>query len=239
MYIHTCARERKYERHNMSGSDGCVQSQSTPTSSIRVADQLIHILQGGTWALFGISVMAAIARTGIRIQMNRKLAIDDAFLLFACTCLTASFALLVVFTPAIFQGEAIVPNQPFVLLTSKSSQQLRWLQKVTCSNLALMWTVIFSIKFAFLSLFHTLVRRMRMENLYWKFVAGLTALAYAFCVCHGFVSCPQFNLTACRFRPCPRKKDELHELIFLQYSEVCTCFSVQQDAGIIMHDNES
>lgn len=223
----------------MSDSDACVQSQSTRTSSIRVADQLIHIFQGGTWALFGISVMAAIARTGIRIQQNRKLAIDDVFLLFACTCLTASFALLIVFTPAIFQGEPIVPNLPHVLLTSESSQQLRWLQKVTCTNLALMWTVIFSIKFAFLSFLRKLVRRIPMESLYWKLVAGLTALAYAFCVCHGFVSCPQFNLSACRFRPNPRKKDELHELIFLQYSEVCTCFSIEEDAGIIMHDNES
>lgn len=165
--------------------------------------------------MFGISVMAAVARTWIRIQQNRKLAIDDAFLVFACTCLTASFALLIVFTPTLFQEEAIEPNLPQVLLTSKSIHQLLWLQKVTCSNLALMWTVIFSIKFAFLFFFRTLVRRMPREHLYWKIVTGFTALVCAFSVCDGFISCPHFSLSACRFRPNPRKKDELHELSFL------------------------
>lgn len=69
-------------------------------------------LQGGACALFGISIMAAVARTWIRIQQNRKLAIDDAFLVLACTCLTASFALLIVFTTTLFQEEAIEPNLP-------------------------------------------------------------------------------------------------------------------------------
>lgn len=35
--------ERKYERHNMSDSDDCVQGQSTRTSNIRVPDQLIYL----------------------------------------------------------------------------------------------------------------------------------------------------------------------------------------------------
>lgn len=157
--------------------------------------------------LFGVSVMAAIARTGIRIQQNRQLAIDDAFVAFACMCLTASFTLLILITPAIFLEEAIVLNLPYEL-TPESIQQLLWLQKITYSYLALMWTVIFSIKFAFLFFFRTLVRRMPMEILYWKVVAGFTALVYGFCVCDVFIPCPHFNLSACRFRPTPRKKDQ-------------------------------
>lgn len=76
-------------------------------------------------------------------------------------------------------------------LSLSFQSRLGWFQKQISPYSVLSWTVIFCVKFAFLSFFRQLVRRLRPMQLYWRGVAIFTVIAYLYCVAEPFFSCPK------------------------------------------------
>ena len=154
--------------------------------------------------------MAAFTRVTIRMRSQKRLFLDDYLLLFSCVCLTAATALLYYGTAAIYFAEnlslnpshfatavAAGPVDPTIM--RKMLEQLVLFQRINWSYLALTWTSIFAVKFAFLAFFRHLVDRVPALTLYWKVVLVITSVIYGFCVCDAFISCSKLGIASREF----------------------------------------
>ena len=145
-------------------------------------------------------------RTALRIHFQRRLFLDDAFLLLACATLTAAIPVLYgTIGPLYFLLEhasggpsATSPSQSAG--TNLNAEVHRYkLLHITYE--ALVWTAIFAVKFSFLSFFRHIVDRIPSLMLHWKVVGVVNIVACAFCVCFSFITCPFTGYTAGRFEP--------------------------------------
>ena len=151
--------------------------------------------------------MAAFTRIGIRLHTRSRLHLDDFMLLFACICLVAATALLYHGTVAIYFAEQLALNPKQLASVSAATpvnpmavetllDQLVLFQRIIWSYLALTWTAIFAVKFAFLVFFRRLVDRLPVLTMFWKFVLACTVLVYGFCVCDAFISCSKLGMAS-------------------------------------------
>lgn len=136
--------------------------------------------------LFSLAMIAATARTVVRLKTYRRLFVDDIFLLFACICLTVTTILTYnmisdLYTPYV-QWELMPPE----VLGPRVTRY----QRTVFANLAISWTVIFAVKFAFLCFFRALVDRIKNWTTYWKVVLGVTTVSFCFVVNEGIAACP-------------------------------------------------
>jgi len=150
------------------------------------------------WILFGLAMMATIARLAMRILQHRRVFLDDGFLLFACACLCAATGLLYRFLPVMYLDEGL----NFSLLTTPFGPQeiddLIWYQKMVYSFVVLSWVTIFAVKLSILVFFRNLIRRLIWMNTYWKVVIVTSLLACGFNICQDFITCSHFNLSMCK-----------------------------------------
>ncbi|MCJ1362616.1 hypothetical protein MMC16_001721 [Acarospora aff. strigata] len=148
---------------------------------------------------FGISILSVVVRIAIRLQSQKRLQLDDYLLIFAFICLTAATVLLYIGTSVIYFIEEVTLNgigATQAVGMAVFLQRLVYYQKINWAYLALSWTTIFFVKFAFLSFFRPLVDRLPSMHMYWRIVVGFTALVFAFAVCDAFIVCPQLGLEA-------------------------------------------
>ena len=145
-------------------------------------------------------------RTALRLHFQRRLCIDDAFLLLACVALTAA-------VPVLYR--AIGPLYSLQELASGRLSATSWSQSAG-TNLnaevhrykllhttyeALVWTAIFAVKFSFLSFFRHIVDRIPSLIIHWKVVGGMNIVACVFCVCFSFMTCSLTGYAASRLIP--------------------------------------
>ena len=144
-----------------------------------------------------MAMLSAIVRIAIRLRSQKRLSLDDCLIIFACICLSAGTTLLYLGTSAIFFIEDLTLNGMGVLAAvgpDSFLQQLTFYQKINWSYLALTWTTIFFVKFAFLAFFRHLVNRLPSMQRYRTVLVVFTILVFAFAVCDGFIACPKLGL---------------------------------------------
>lgn len=137
---------------------------------------------------FSVAIMTAIARTIIKLYYQKRLWIDDAFLLFAVLSLCAAMGVIFISFPSmhlleVFLTEIVSPEHAW---DGIERAQHRNIQK---GCLILCLTTIFAIKFSFLFFFKTLTRRLRTVTLYWRVVSVITALAWVLGISIPFIPC--------------------------------------------------
>lgn len=137
--------------------------------------------------------MAAL-RFAVRLHNQRRLFFEDALLLFACTCLTVATILLYKFSIYLFVAERLLKG--LIAPSSDIVMQMLWFHKIIYAYMGLIWTTIFFVKFCFLGFFRRLINRLRAMILYWRFVVGVTGIAYIFCICSPLIECPTFTKRA-------------------------------------------
>lgn len=146
--------------------------------------------------VFGVAILAAVTRTAIRIHLKQRLQIDDGFLFLACVCLIATTILLYKMVTDIYFFQSLSSDPSAVAIPMDIVSRIDWFQKSDSAYLFVTWTAIFAVKFSFLAFFRRLIDRLGSIIIYWKVVIGFTASAFAFCVCDGFIACPQRGLSA-------------------------------------------
>ena len=158
-------------------------------------------MQGVCGALFGLAIMAAIARTSIRFRTTPKYALDDALLLFACICLAAATGLLYKLIPKAylyeeldFQERVSLPF-PITDIAKETVLTLRILHAYTLTS----WLVVFAAKFCFLSFFRALIDRVRGMIIYWRIVVLITIIFGGLSLCETFIACPHIEASSCEF----------------------------------------
>lgn len=144
----------------------------------------------------GISVVTIIVRLVIRIYIRHKLYIDDYVLLFGLACLTPATYLVFTNAQLVFPHYAI-KNSPKVVPTISEVLQLLDTLKTFDSDIALIWTTTFSVKFSFLIFFRQLIDRVsKYITIYYWIVVLFTVASWIFIVCQPFILCPHFDSEA-------------------------------------------
>ena len=144
---------------------------------------------------FGLAMLAASGRVLIRLWLQKRVRVDDYFLLASCACLITATGLLYHGIDTLFLGAALIIN-PYAVLDSgqRNVQELSRASNVYSlewAYLAVIWMAIFAVKFGFLSLFRHLIDRLPRMIVFWKGVVIFTSISAAAAICEGFVNCPQ------------------------------------------------
>lgn len=125
----------------------------------------------------------------IRLHYQKRLSIDDAFLVFAEICLCASVGLLYTFVDGLFLEEALLTRPSSTIVPPDLDDQLIRFHLLSSVYLVLTYTTIFSVKFSFLFFFRILVCRIHKMVIYWWIVIAVTSVAWIWCAISIFVPC--------------------------------------------------
>lgn len=151
-------------------------------------------------------MLAASMRTALRIHFQRRLCLDDAFLLLACAVLTAAVPVLyraigpLYFLQELASGGQSATSSSPSTGTNLNAEVHRYKLLHTTYE-ALVWTAIFAVKFSFLSFFRHIVDRIPSLMLHWKVVVMVNIVACAFCVGFSFMTCSLTGYAASRLSP--------------------------------------
>lgn len=148
--------------------------------------------------LFVFSVIFTIGRVVIRLRYQKSLAVDDAFLILAVVCLIAAVGLLFAFISSMYLIEALITNDPNVVIPSDITVQVERFRKLSTAFDVLTYTTIFAVKFSFLFLFKALIRNVRKINIYWWTVALTTAAVWVLGIGELFLPCAHFGQESCK-----------------------------------------
>lgn len=193
-------------RPSMANREGKIPESAFKVNyiSCRVVTDGADESQIGVGILYGIAILAASMRIALRIHSQRRLFLDDAFLLFACAALTAA-------TPVLYRdivplyfvqelaSEGLSPEKFSQSSGVNGEAEVQLYQVLHFTYEALVWTAIFSVKFSFLAFFRQIIDRIQSLVLYWKIVGVMNILACAFCVCFSFMECPQTEYEASKW----------------------------------------
>ena len=144
-----------------------------------------------TGVSLGLALALAAIRTYLRLQKFRRLFVDDYFLFFAALCLIAGSSLLYVELPYIYTQVNV--ESGLQALDAGVIQDLVMENKLAYPVSMLLWAAIFSVKFSFLFLFKSLIRRVRHLTILWWFVLAVLIPSAIVCICALFIACSKFS----------------------------------------------
>ncbi|XDG05101.1 hypothetical protein ABKA04_004716 [Annulohypoxylon sp. FPYF3050] len=157
----------------------------------------MHAFQVALGVLTGLALCCFVARMAIRLRYQKRLGLDDAFLLLSAACLCAATGILYhicfflyMHSAALFKPELL----PYILA---DYDELLGLQKKVYPFLALIWTTTFGVKGCFLAFMRPLVWHIsRTVNRYYWFIVVFSVISWAFVVADPFIICPYFGAEA-------------------------------------------
>lgn len=143
--------------------------------------------------LYGTAMSAAAMRISLRIRSQRRLFLDDAFLLIASVALTAAVPVLYNQIAQVYSFQGLASGGLIVSQLQQSETLTEagvHYQVLHSTYQTLIWSAIYSVKFSFLSFFRQIVDRVQGLVLYWKVVGVISIVAFGPCICFPFVQCP-------------------------------------------------
>ena len=141
-----------------------------------------------------LALLAATAQTTLYFRQNRRLEGDSYALIFGCVTFTAASVLLFNTIPTIFMGYGHSVNLSKTLIVAANSDPLLpgdvlHLQRMILSCLTLLYTILFSVKLAYLLFFRPILERLPLMLMYWRGVLAFTVIAYTFDITALFAEC--------------------------------------------------
>ena len=143
-------------------------------------------------AMFGLAIIAAIARTVIRVRRFHRIAADDWAVFFGVLFLIPGTVLLFTAVQANYNEEKSVVNpntSPIDLLKSA----VHGTRLVLAADV-LLWFTVYAIKFSFLFFFRQLVDRLRGLTIWWWVVFSLLLPMGILNATTNFIACPHLDI---------------------------------------------
>lgn len=150
------------------------------------------------------AIVGATARTAIRFHKGQQNIVDESLLLFACLCLVAATALLYKTASPLYQlmiaeaAEKVNPGLTQGIPIDSVIEAVSKIERYSYPFGALIWAVVFSVKFCYLHFFRLLIDRQQPLVNYWKVTMAITLVAAVFNTCASFESCPKFGNQDCK-----------------------------------------
>ncbi|KAI0122341.1 hypothetical protein F4814DRAFT_206854 [Daldinia grandis] len=157
----------------------------------------MHAFQVAIGVSTGLALLCFIGRLAVRLTYQKRLHLDDAFLIIAIASLCAATGILYHICYFLYlHSAALLAPQLLPYLLAKYDELLN-LQKRVYPFLALIWTTTFAVKGCFIAFMHPLVWHIsRRVHWYYWFIAGFCTVSWAFVVSEPFIVCPYFGLEA-------------------------------------------
>ncbi|KAK4235134.1 hypothetical protein C8A03DRAFT_46662 [Achaetomium macrosporum] len=157
------------------------------------------------WVCFGATFLLVALRTAIRLRSpagRRTPPLDDCFIFFALAALLALCILETIQLPSVYYVTGIlsgaVPLTTAETIIWETENYLRFQFPIT----VLFWTVLWSVKAAFLALYWRLFRDLKWYRRVWYVLAVFTFLVYSGCVVTLTLSCGPDVRNFFRFAQC-------------------------------------
>ena len=190
---------------------------------------LLTSTQATSSVFFGLAIVTAIVRIGVRLYYFRKFFTDDYFLLLALASLIAcQYLYLTVTVPGIVN---LIPEMSKSHMHTNPEEKAKQLE---LSNVAqmLIWVTVFAVKFSFLFHFRQLIERVPWLRAWWWTVFGICLTLAATNIPWPWIVCPypasQIQVKCLEDRPYASKAHAI--LVFNIVADIvsdCLSMSVQ------------
>lgn len=145
----------------------------------------------------GLALCCFLARMAIRLTYQKRLRLDDAFLILAAACLCVGTGILYRITYFLYMHAAALLAPEVLGEVFAYFSELLNLQKKVYPLLAMLWTTTFAVKGCFLAFMHPLVWHIsRVVKWYYWFVVGFCIISWLFVIVDPFIICPYFGADA-------------------------------------------
>jgi hypothetical protein len=156
-------------------------------------------LKGVFIAYLPIIVIAAIVRLGVKIRNDRRLEIDDGFLVVALCCSLAAWVFVWQIRDLIYLQMEMVLGMKEIELEDLNSMLVyfKWYN----ASMVLTWMAVYSVKLSFMFFFRKLISRVRPLEIYWWAIMAVLIPSAIFSAFFGFWICTDFSITyLCKFK---------------------------------------
>ncbi len=181
-----------------------------------------HSLLALVWTCFSIAFLFVTLRTAIRFKVADRLTPEDYWMLLALAALLTLCILETIQLPSLYYITAAVAGVIPISedLIYHTEDYLRFEFPI----IILFWTVLWSVKAAFLALYYKLFRELPVYRRVWYGLATFTFLAYAGCWVTLSMSCgPISNFF--EFNQCGSAHDVWASNLSVYYSTVVDVFT--------------
>jgi hypothetical protein len=152
--------------------------------------------------MVGLAICMVIVRLAVRFRMRRKLFLDDYFVLLAVVMMIGAASIFHTYIDGIYLYRALTKPNPDIVLNFREIRKLMpgHIYSLAFAFVETSWTAIFCIKFSFLSLFHTLIRKLSvgLTQYFWAVVV-ITVLTWVFMLTDSPILCSVFGANSCKF----------------------------------------
>ncbi|KAI0105053.1 hypothetical protein GGR51DRAFT_572094 [Nemania sp. FL0031] len=147
--------------------------------------------------LTGLALLCFAGRIAIRLVYQKRLCLDDAFLILAAGSLVAATGILYYISYFLYLHSAALLDPGVLPYVIADYNQLLNLQKKTYPYLALIWTTTYAVKACFLAFMRPLLWHIsRGVNWYYWSIVMFSGVSLAFVVAEPFIICPYFGADA-------------------------------------------
>lgn len=148
----------------------------------------------------GLALCCFLFRMAIRLTYQKKLRLDDAFLILAAACLCVATGILYHITYFLYMHAASLLAPEAMGEVFAHFGELLNLQKKVYPLLAMLWTATFAVKGCFLAFMHPLIWHIsRRVKWYFWFVVGFCIISWMFVIVDPFIICPYFGADARKY----------------------------------------
>ncbi|KAJ8126909.1 hypothetical protein O1611_g6729 [Lasiodiplodia mahajangana] len=157
----------------------------------------MHAFEVTLGVLTGLALLCFVGRMAIRLIYQKRLYLNDAFLILAAASLVAATGILYHICYFLYLHSAALLDPEVLPYVIADYNQLLDLQKKTYPYLALIWTTTYAVKACFLVFMRPLVWHIsRGVNWYYWFIVNFSIVSWAFAVAEPFIICPYFGVDA-------------------------------------------
>lgn len=143
-------------------------------------------------------MLSALVRVAMRVNGGKRLYLDDFLVLLSISSLAAATGIVYHYLDVLFLVQAIKTES--IIPTQAEIMPILNIMKWNNIFVALIWTAIFAIKFAFLSFFHRLLLSMPKKVIwYYWFTVVFKLACWLFLVIDSCITCPYIGLAARKY----------------------------------------
>ncbi|KAK3389524.1 hypothetical protein B0H63DRAFT_389341 [Podospora didyma] len=174
------------------------------------------------WTCFSVAFLFVGLRTVIRLKVTTRLTVEDYWIFMALAALLTLCILETIQLPSLYYVTGILSNAiPLSLeLVTKTEEYLKYEFPIVI----IFWTVLWSVKAAFLALYHKLFRELPIYRRVWYALVAFTFLGYVGCIITLCMSCrPTYNFF--QFAKCGAERDVWAANLSVYYSTSIDVFT--------------
>lgn len=132
------------------------------------------------WTCFSIATCFMALRLGVRWRQNRTFLADDCWMTWAWLCLSTMVILQTEQIPLLYYITYLMAGR--IDVTADSPDRAMQYQRCQVAIVGLFWTVLWSVKASFLSIFHRLLWPFPLHRRAWYCVVVFAFLSYVGCL---------------------------------------------------------